>query len=243
MAHVIILAAGKGKRMRSVLPKVLHPVAGVPMIERVLRAAEGVCPRPTIVVGHRANDVIAALGQGREYAVQTEQRGTGHAVLCALEACATDEDDIVVLPGDHPFVTPGMVRELVSARRATDAAVALATVRLDDFEGSRAQFASCGRIVRSEDGGVAGIVERNDATDEQASITEVNVSYYCFRGPWLKENVTRIASGNAAGERYLTDLVAMAHQQGERVVGMTLDDAREGMGVNTPEQLAALVSA
>jgi len=244
MAHVIILAAGKGKRMRSVLPKVLHAVAGIPMIERVLTAAEAVCPRPTIVVGHRATDVIAALGPDRDYAVQTEQRGTGHAVHCALEAFKPgDDDDIVVLPGDHPFVTPAMVRDLVSSRRATDAAIALATVRLDDFEGPRAQFSGCGRIIRSKDGDVAGIVERGDATEEQACITEVNVSYYCFRGPWLKGNIAGLGSGNAAGERYLTDLVSIAYSQNERVIGMPLHDAREGMGVNTPEQLDALVSA
>ena len=244
MAHVIILAAGKGTRMRSDLPKVLHPVAGVPMIERVLRTAEGICARPTIVVGYRAGDVIAHLGEGRDYVVQEEQRGTGHAVHCALSAFApADDAAVVVMPGDHPFVSAASILKVVAAREASDAAVALATVRLPDFEGARAQFSECGRIVRAADGSIAGIVERKEATEEQARISEVNVSYYCFRGAWLKENVARIVSDNAAGEYYLTDLIAAAFSQGEKIVGVPLDDAREGMGVNTPEQLIAAASA
>lgn len=240
MAHVIILAAGKGSRMRSDLPKVLHPVAGVPMIERVLATAQAVCPRPTLVVGYRAGEVMAALGEGRDYVVQEEQRGTGHAVHCALAAFAAEgQDSIVVMPGDHPFVTAEAIRGIVAAREESDAAIAMATVQLPDFEGPRAQFTECGRILRAADGSIAGIVERKDATEAQARITEVNVSYYGFRASWLKENVSRIVSDNAAGEYYLTDLVAAAFSQGETILGIPLADARQGMGVNTPEQLQA----
>jgi bifunctional UDP-N-acetylglucosamine pyrophosphorylase/glucosamine-1-phosphate N-acetyltransferase len=240
MPHIIILAAGKGTRMRSDLPKVLHPIAGAPMIERVLRTAEAINPRPKIVVGYRAGEIIGALGDSRDYVVQEVQRGTGHAVQCALAAfSAEDTDDVFVMPGDHPFVTPNSIRKVIEARESTDAAIALATVKLTDFEGPRAQFSECGRIVRDDDGSIAGIIERKDATEEQAAFTEVNVSYYCFRGAWLKENIARIATDNAAGEYYLTDLVAAAFMQGETIIGLPLDDHREGMGVNTPEQLQA----
>lgn len=240
MPHVIILAAGKGSRMKSDLPKVLHPVAGVPMIGRALRTAEAVCERPTIVVGYRAGEVIAALGEGRDYVVQEEQRGTGHAVHCALAAFADEASgEIFVMPGDHPFLTSDSIRRIVAARAESDAAVALATVQLQDFEGFRAQFKECGRILRAADGSIAAIVERKDATQAQSCITEVNVSYYCFRASWLKENVAKIVSDNAAGEYYLTDLVAAAFLQGEKIIGIPLDDPREGMGVNTPEQLTA----
>jgi len=240
MPHVIVLAAGKGTRMRSELPKVLHPVAGAPMIEHVLRAAETITFRPTVVVGHRASEVIQALGGGRDYVIQKEQRGTGHAVHCALSAFeGAEEEAVVVMPGDHPFVTATTILKIAAAREAEDAAVALATVRLPDFKGPRAQFSGCGRIVRAADGAIARIVERKDATGEELRIAEVNVSYYCFRGPWLKENVSRIVSDNAAGEHYLTDLVAAAFAQGEKIVGVPLDDPREGLGVNTPEQLLA----
>jgi bifunctional UDP-N-acetylglucosamine pyrophosphorylase/glucosamine-1-phosphate N-acetyltransferase len=242
MARIIILAAGKGKRMRSDLPKVLIPFGGVPMVEHVLTAAEQVCLRPIVVVGHRADEVIAALGPGRDYAVQEEQRGTGDAVLRALRGFTVEEEAVVVLPGDHPLITAKTIRGIIAARAEADAAVAMATLRLPDFDGWRGSFSECGRILRSADGGIIGIVERKDADVSQAGITEVNVSYYCFRGGWLKENVERIVSDNAAGEYYLTDLVAAAALQGERVVGVPLEDAREGMGVNTPEQLLAAAS-
>ncbi|HTK60091.1 MAG TPA: NTP transferase domain-containing protein [Candidatus Baltobacteraceae bacterium] len=243
MPHVIVLAAGKGARMRSELPKVLHPVDGVPMIERVLKVADALAPRPIIVVGHRATEVMRAVGEDRAYALQVEQRGTGDAVRCALAAFPAEDGAVVVLPGDHPFVTADTIRRLVDAREADDAAVALATARLPDFDGPRAQFSSCGRIIRDADGSVSGIVERKDATKHQARIREVNVSYYCFRADWLKENIDRIVSDNAAGERYLTDLVAAAASQGERISDIALHDLREGMGVNTPEQLEAAAFA
>lgn len=236
MPHVIILAAGKGSRMRSDLPKVLHPVDGVPMIERVLGVAEEIAPRPIVVVGHRACDVMKAVGD-RDYVLQTEQRGTGHAVRCALDAFPIHEGDVIVMPGDHPFVTAASIRRLIAARKAREAAVALAVAQLPDFEGPRAQFSDCGRIVRGPDGAIAGIVERKEATAEQARVSEVNVSYYCFRAGWLKENIAAIVSDDTAGECYLTDLVAAAVAQGERVAAVALDDFREGMGVNTPEQL------
>lgn len=237
MSQIIILAAGKGSRMRSDLPKVLHPIAGAPMIQSVLRTAEAINPRPTIVVGYRAGEIIAALGAGRDYVLQEVQRGTGHAVHCALEAFADEDADVFVMPGDHPFVTPDSIRKIIATRAQTDAAIALATVNLPDFDGPRAQFTECGRIVRDAAGAIAGIIERKDATAEQAGISEVNVSYYCFRGPWLRENISRLGSDNAAGEYYLTDLVAAAFLQGETIIGIPLDDPREGMGVNTPEQL------
>ena len=240
MAHIIILAAGKGTRMRSELPKVLHPVGGVPMIGRALRAAEKICARPSIVVGHRASDVIHALGPDHAYVLQMEQRGTGHAVHCALLERDVSDESVFVMPGDHPFVTAATIRRIVAAREARDAAIALATLKLPDFEGERAQFSGCGRIIRGVRGTVVGIVERREADAAQARIREVNVSYYCFRGSWLKENLSRIVSDGTADEYYLTDLVAAAAAQSERIADVALSGIREGMGVNTPEQLAAV---
>jgi bifunctional UDP-N-acetylglucosamine pyrophosphorylase/glucosamine-1-phosphate N-acetyltransferase len=240
MNHVIILAAGKGTRMKSELPKVLQPVSGVPMIRRGLAAAEPVCERPTIVVGHKAEDVVAYLGDAYRFAHQTEQRGTGHAVRCAVEAIGAelaDDDSVFVMPGDHPLVTSRSLAKVIAARQENDAALALATVKLPDFEGDNALFSDFGRIVRDGEGRIVGIVEKKDATDEQKAITEVNVSYYCFRGSWLKANIAGLAADNAAGEYYLTDLVGAAFSQGQQIVGVTLDDHREGIGVNTPEQL------
>lgn len=240
MTHVIILAAGKGSRMGPGRTKVLESVGGVPMLRRVIAAAAPTCVRPMVVVGHRAAEVMEHIGDGCEYVLQVEQRGTGHAVQAALEAPRSAlADEIVVLPGDHPLITPETVARMVRARAETDAAVAFATVQLPDFDGFRASFAGCGRVLRGGDGRVCGIVERRDANEEQAAILELNVSYYCFRADWLRANAAALSNRNAAGELYLTDLVAEAVAQGETVRAVPLDDFREGLGVNTPEQLAA----
>jgi bifunctional UDP-N-acetylglucosamine pyrophosphorylase/glucosamine-1-phosphate N-acetyltransferase len=238
-SRAIILAAGKGSRMRSDLPKVLHPFLGRPLIAAALEAGREACGPVTVVVGHQAERVRAALPEGVQVAEQAEQRGTGHAVACAITDLHPIEESVVVVAGDHPFLSARSMRALTEARAAENAEVAMATLALPDFEGVRAQFEGCGRILRGADGAITGIVERKVATAEQAAITEVNVSYYCFRGPWLKENVTKIVLNDAVGEYYLTDLVAAAVAQGGRVAHVALDDFREGMGVNTPEQLLA----
>jgi bifunctional UDP-N-acetylglucosamine pyrophosphorylase/glucosamine-1-phosphate N-acetyltransferase len=238
MAHVIILAGGKGRRMRSDLPKVLHEVGGEPMIRRVFRTAQAICERPTVVVGYRAAVVMSALGEGPTYAFQAEQLGTGHAVACALAASADDGDgSIVVLPGDHPLITPESIRRVTRARERTDAAIALATVRVPDFAQERAQFEDCGRIIRGTDGEVAAIVERKDATEKEARLTEVNVSTYCFRADWLRKEIARLAPATGGREQYLTDLIAEAFRQRAGIIAVPFEDPREGMGVNTPEQL------
>ncbi len=240
MTHVIILAAGKGKRMGSEHPKVLQPVGGVPMIERVLSAARVITPRPVLVIGHKADEIRQALEERCEYVVQKEQRGTGDAVRVAIETLGDLGDaSVVVLPGDHPLLTAQSLYRVIGAREASNAAVALATVVVPDFQGARQAFDDCGRVLRDADERIVGIVERADATEEGASIREVNVSTYCFRGDWLRKNVARLAAENAAGEFYLTDLIALAVAQGETVCGVQLENEREGMGVNTPAQLVA----
>ncbi len=240
MAHVIILAAGKGTRMGSERPKVLQTVGGVPMIERVLSAARVLCPRPTVVVGDQAGEIRNALeGVPCAFVVQQEPRGTGDAVRCAIEALETPEESVVIVPGDHPLVTAQSLYAVVGAREASDAAVSLATVYVPDFTGLREAFDDCGRILRDNDDRIIGIVERKDATHEGARIREVNVGTYCFRGPWLKRNVARLTAENASGEFYLTDLVALTFAEGESVRGVRLEDEREGLGVNTPAQLLA----
>ncbi len=238
MTHVIILAAGKGKRMRSERPKVLQPVGGVPMIERILSVARVISPQPLVVVGQKADEIRETLDGLCRFIVQKEQRGTGDAVRCAIEALGDiGADSVVVLPGDHPLLTAQSLYKVIGAREASNAAVTLATVLVPDFDGVRQAFDDCGRILRDEEDRIVGIVERKDATEEGAKIHEVNVSTYCFRGEWLRKNVARLAAENAAGEFYLTDLVALAVSQGETVRGVRLEDEREGMGVNTPAQL------
>jgi bifunctional UDP-N-acetylglucosamine pyrophosphorylase/glucosamine-1-phosphate N-acetyltransferase len=242
-SRAIILAAGKGSRMNSTLPKVLHPFRGKPLIAYALDAARTACDEVTVVVGHAADAVTNILPRGTHTVRQQEQHGTGHAVRCAIETLAdSDEDSIVVQPGDHPLVSAKSLERVIQARRESDAAIALATLRLPDFNGIRGQFEGCGRIIRDAAGNIIGIVERKDATDAQKIIDEVNVSYYCFRGSWLKDNIVKLESNNAAGELYLTDLISIAFSSNEKIVGVVIDDFREGLGVNTPEQLLAAES-
>jgi len=239
MDQVIILAAGKGTRMHSDVPKVLTPVAEAPLIKRLLTSVTQVCPRPTVVVGHQADTVRATLGEHYHYVTQTEPLGTGHAVLsCRAELIAQPLEAVVVLPGDHPLLTANTLRELIANHHQTSATLTLVTLRVPDFVGSRSVFSRYGRIVQNTQGGVARIVEFKDATPLEQAGTEVNVGYYCFNPAWLWQNITRLGKSNAAGEYYLTDLVGLAVTQGERVVTYTITDTREAMGINTAENLA-----
>lgn len=240
-SRAIILAGGKGTRMRSRLQKVLHPFRGRPMIFSVLDAADASCDVTTIVVGHGGDAVRAVLPPSVEVVMQDEQHGTGHAVLCAMTHTAySEEDSIVVMSGDHPLVSSATLQQLISARREMNAAIVFSTLHLPSFDGHFAQFEECGRIVRDAQGEVAGIVEFKDADPAQKTIKEVNVSYYCFDGDWLLENIATVGTKNVAGEFYVTDLVELAVRNGDRVSTIPLRDASEGMGVNSQEHLAAL---
>ncbi len=229
----VVLAAGKGTRMRSDLPKCLHPVAGVPMVELVVEALrEGVGGRVLVVVGHRGELLARALGEGAETVWQREQLGTGHAVGMAREALAGFEGDVVVAAGDTPLITPATLRGLLAKHRASGAALTVATAMLDDPTGY-------GRIVRDLQGGLAAIVEERDATPDQREIREVNAGLYVFRSEALWPALDGLSNANAQGEYYLTDAVGAIRRAGGRVVPLAGDDPDVLLGVNDRAQLAA----
>lgn len=226
----LILAAGEGTRMKSDLPKVAHPVLGVPMISLVLDTARAAGADPIIVVtGFGAEEVEEIIGP-QVSVRQDRQLGTGHAVACARDALTGFTGSLLVLSGDTPLLRPETVRALVSAREESGAAAAVLTARIAD--------PALGRVVRAADGSVEAIVEMRDATPEQAAIEEVNTGTYCFDAEALLAHLDRIGSENAQGEYYLTDMIAILRSEGLGVVALTADDADEGMGVNTREQLA-----
>ena len=241
MTHVIILAGGEGTRLRASpeSPKVLLAVNGIPLIDRVLSVVEPLCARPTIVVGFGADSIITATGNRYLYVLQKEQLGTGHAVLCARESVRPipDVDNIIVLYGDHPFVSSETLRRLATLRHAQDAVVALATVAVPDFTGDYQAFARFGRIVRNEGGGMK-IVEFKDADEATRNIHEVNPGYYCFKPGWLWDRIGTLSRSNAAGEYYLTDLIEMAVRESVPVASFVITEPHEGMGVNTEEEYA-----
>jgi bifunctional UDP-N-acetylglucosamine pyrophosphorylase/glucosamine-1-phosphate N-acetyltransferase len=237
------MAAGEGTRMRSALPKPLHPLCGRPMLLHVLDAlSELLVDRAVVVVGHGAERVTKTLQEYGppdliiDFVDQHVQRGTGDAASVALTAFPTDDDsddeDIVVLPGDTPLVRPSTLGSLVHAHREANAAATLLTARLPDTTGM-------GRIVRAKDGRVSRIVEELDATEAELDIDEVGTSIYCFRRSLLAPALRRLSPENAQGEYYLTDVVSVLHDAGHKVVAIECEDPNEAVGVNDRAQLAA----
>jgi bifunctional UDP-N-acetylglucosamine pyrophosphorylase/glucosamine-1-phosphate N-acetyltransferase len=229
----VILAAGKGKRMKSDLAKVLHPVAGLPMVVYVIRAArEAGAARIILVVGHQREKVIAALeAEGVDFVVQKEQLGTAHALVQAKETLAGYCGDLLVLAGDTPLLTGRTLTQVLDAQRLMSAKGTVLTALLDDPGGY-------GRIVRTPYGMLQAIVEEKDATAEQKKIREINTGAYCFRAPLIFDILDRIGTENRQGEYYLTDAIAILRSQGMPVAAVAADDWREVLGVNSSAQLA-----
>lgn len=230
----VILAAGKGTRMKSDLPKVLHPVLDRPMLAYVFDAcrAAGV---ETIyaVIGHGAEQVKTAFADAEDvvWVLQAEQNGTGHAVLCCAEHLADVQAETLVLCGDGPLIRSQTLKTLLDTHAAEAAAVTLATTILEDPTGY-------GRIDRDAQGAIQGIVEHNDCTPEQLVIQEVNPSYYCFDNARLFQVLQRVKPNNAKHEIYLTDAVRLTIEDGRKVVAVTAVAPEEALSINSVEQLA-----
>ena len=240
--RIVVLAAGKGKRMGIEIPKVLVPLKGEPVLYHILRSVRqaGIDPKPIVVVGENKPLIEAALTEGgftAEYAVQEGQLGTGHAVRAA-EAMAHDAESVLVLYGDHPFVSPTTIRNIVNLHESEKATLTLATLVVPDFEGWRVSFADFGRIIRSADGAIERIVEKKDGTPEELAVRELNPAFFCFNGLWLWQSLAKLKNMNAQGEYYLTDLVKMAMEGGVKINSLLID-AKEGAGINTQVHLAA----
>lgn len=238
--RVVILAAGKGTRMKNNdLPKALTPFRGKPMISNLLDtiARSGIDEKPVVVVGFQAEKIRAVLGDRVLYVEQTTQRGTGDAVRCAQELLEPTADVVVVLYSDHPLVHASTLKKLRFLHEREGRVVTMMTTTVQDFEDWRRPFYDFGRILRNAGDEVVGIVEKKDATPSQLSIRELNPALFCFDAKWLWEYLPKIQNQNAQGEYYLTDLIHMAIQGGFRIASMNIDPL-ESIGVNTPEHLA-----
>ncbi len=228
----VILAAGKGTRMQSDLPKVCHTVASVPMVRIVHDVCrQAACDPIVAVVGYKQDLVRKALdGTEARFAIQDEQLGTGHAVACTADILADFPGDILILCGDGPLIRAQTLRTLVQRHRQTDAACTLATSVIDDPTGY-------GRIVRDDTGAFVGIVEQKNATPEQLEIREVNPSYYCFRAADLFEFLPRLTRNDRSGEYYITDLPALLMEASRRVEVIDAVAPEDVLSINTPEDL------
>jgi bifunctional UDP-N-acetylglucosamine pyrophosphorylase / glucosamine-1-phosphate N-acetyltransferase len=230
----VVLAAGEGTRMRSALPKVLHPICGRPMLGHILAVADALEATTAVVLAaDTVEQVRAAFGEGYAYVVQERRLGTGHAVLQARDALRGRTDDVLVMLGDVPLLRPETARRLVERRRASGALVALLSFDARPPTGY-------GRVVRDAAGRVAALVEERDATPEQRAITEVNSGLIVFDAEWLWRALDQLTPSPVKGEYYLTDTVALAAADGGpgAVKAQLAEDASETLGVNDRAQLA-----
>jgi bifunctional UDP-N-acetylglucosamine pyrophosphorylase/glucosamine-1-phosphate N-acetyltransferase len=233
----VVLAAGLGTRMKSSVPKVLHPLCGRPMLAFVLDAwdeatgPEGVS-RPIVVYSPPVAAIRDPFSDRAEFALQDEPRGTGDAVRAALPSVPDDAAEVLVLSGDVPLVTGEDLRAVLDARREDDAAIALATVFAADPN-------RLGRVVRGEFGTVEAIVEAKDATEEELANNEINAGLYAFDAAWLRRRIGSLEPSSRTGELYLTELVRFAREDGRLVIAVAFEDDGRFDGINDRSQLAA----
>jgi bifunctional UDP-N-acetylglucosamine pyrophosphorylase / glucosamine-1-phosphate N-acetyltransferase len=236
---VVVLAAGEGKRMRSALPKVLHPLLGRTLLGHVLHIIEPLgAQRRIVVVGHGAEQVTAYLAEiapNAEPVLQADQRGTGHAVRTALDAAPDVTGTVIVVNGDTPMLRSATLTAMVDAHERLGLIATVLTARVDDATG-------LGRIVRDDRGRVAGIVEHRDATPEQLAINEVNTGVFAFDAAALRDALGKLTPANDQGEEYLTDVLDLLVSTGRPVVAHEVSDPEEGLGANDRAQLAALAA-
>jgi bifunctional UDP-N-acetylglucosamine pyrophosphorylase/glucosamine-1-phosphate N-acetyltransferase len=235
----VVLAAGLGTRMKSALPKVLHPLCGRPMLAYVLdawdeaAAADGGTPTKPIVVYSPAVEAIrGAFADRADFALQDEPRGTGDAVRAAMTAIPDDATEILILSGDVPLISATDLEAILEARRQDDAAIALATV-------FAAEPAELGRIVRSEFGIVEAIVEVKDASEDELANNEINSGLYAFDAAWLRRRIGSMTPSPTTSELYLTELVRLAREDGRLVTAVAFEDDGRFDGINDRSQLAA----
>lgn len=228
----IILAAGKGTRMKSALPKVLHKVAGAPMLKHVLAAAKSAgAQRNIVITGFGADEVEQALAGEAEFVRQAEQLGTGHAVRQAESTLPGVQGTALILCGDTPLLTGDVLRNLLAEHEKTGAKATVLTAVLSDSTGY-------GRIVRQADGSVAKIVEEKDCTPAERQIKEVNSGIYCFALPELFAALAQVTNDNAQGEYYLPDVLDILRRQGEKISATAVADPKMILGINSRRQLA-----
>jgi bifunctional UDP-N-acetylglucosamine pyrophosphorylase/glucosamine-1-phosphate N-acetyltransferase len=229
----LVLAAGQGTRMKSDLAKVLHPMAGQPLLAWVLDSLRGLgVGRVLVVIGHQRERVMSLFTEvGVEWVIQAEQCGTGHAVLMAGPALEGFEGTLLVVCGDTPLLRAATLHALLEGHEASGAAVTILSMRVPDPSGY-------GRILHDDAGGLEAIVEERDATHEQRRIDEVNSGVYAFQYPALAQALSSLTARNVQSEYYLTDTVAVLRRRGLGTAVVCAPDHRELLGINTVDQLA-----
>lgn len=238
---IVILAAGRGKRMNASAdtPKVLVPLLGKPLLSHLLENVKRsvVHTSPVVVIAPDLYVIREKIGPICEYAIQESQLGTGHAVVSAKPKLLK-YDHVLVLYGDHPLVSARTIDALVVNHLESGADITLSTLHLPHFNDWYSFFESYGRVMRDARNYIVGIIENKEATESEQAITEVNPGYYIFKASWLWNALPKLKRENSQGEYYLTDLLELALKEGRVVREVPLEDPQEGIGINTQEQLA-----
>jgi len=234
--RIVILAAGKGTRMKQVIPKALTPIGGKPILTHLFESifSSGLEDSPVLVIGKDSPKMGDVIEKPCVHAIQEEQLGTGHAVLCAKEH-VSDADAVLVLYGDHPFLSPNALQNIARTHSEQASPVTMATVSLPSINDWYQSFEKWGRILRDEQGNVIGIREYKDATDGEKQIMERNPALFCFDANWLWKKLADVKNENAQGEYYLTDVIAMAFDEGHIIPTVSISP-EEAIGINTPEE-------
>ncbi len=234
---IVILAAGKGTRMQSTIPKPFINLKGKPILEHLHDSIKETGYETLTVISEEAVDIFKSKFPDLPYYILKEALGTAHAVLAVQKECENAES-IVVLYGDHPFVTAPTIKKLIDKSMETGAEITLASTVVPNFENEYKVFSHFGRILRNA-GNIIAIREYKDATEGERNVMEVSPGYYVFRASWLWANLPKISNENAKGEYYLTDLLALALKDNKKIEGIQIP-VREAMGVNSQEELEIL---
>ena len=236
--RIVILAAGKGTRMKQEIPKALTLVGNKPILKHLFESikASELDENPILVIGKDSPRMGDVIGHTCEHCIQDVQLGTGHAVRCT-ELSVDDADALIVLYGDHPFLSASTLNRLAQTHCDADAYVTMATTVLPSNDGWYSAFEKWGRILRDASGRVIGNRQYKDANDEEKEILERDPALFCFKTDWLWNRLSKLKNKNAQNEYYLTDLIAMAFDEG-LFIPTVLIPPEEAIGINTPEELA-----